>query len=252
MKAAAPLPHQQPFRFLDLPTELCLMVYERLVTRNHQKVELRHRTENFSAITRTVTLVTPKPVPPLHLACKLTYSEAYPCIQTQEYQNHHPRIIIDLGWEHKLVSILQLNFVAKVAISLAICRDLLAEDESLSKSSRAWHYIERVFESERDRAAFVDLWMQMLQSKLRYTCKCTFSLEVAIHCPLSSDKDMHLCVNQLEQCLEELSAGLTLDIVVTVYEALGVQRYNPVLKRPSTRLRYGGAIDQKTWDAEWM
>ncbi len=84
---------EQPFRFLDLPKELRLMVYDYLVDREHHKISIVEDDESAD-----ITLVTPAPVPQIYLTCKELHAEAVPFLQKKVAKlglsRTAPRIVI--------------------------------------------------------------------------------------------------------------------------------------------------------------
>ncbi|KAH7074509.1 hypothetical protein BKA63DRAFT_603424 [Paraphoma chrysanthemicola] len=80
---------QGPFRFLDLPAELRLMVYEYLVPhqRRHHKI---HSTEEGIAV-HPIIVVLPEPVSSIYRVCRVVYAEAVPLLATIRV----PRINLD-------------------------------------------------------------------------------------------------------------------------------------------------------------
>lgn len=78
MDQSASPPGQQPFRFLDLPKELRLMIYERLIVRPTLDLHL----VNGLGKDATMRIVTPSLGAPILLVCKTTYAEAVPVIKT--------------------------------------------------------------------------------------------------------------------------------------------------------------------------
>jgi len=67
-----------PFRLLDLPTELRIMIYDYLITRKHTTITARHPSTTYETCT---TLVRSEPVPPIYMTCKLLYAEAGPYLE---------------------------------------------------------------------------------------------------------------------------------------------------------------------------
>ncbi|KAF2653744.1 hypothetical protein K491DRAFT_717812 [Lophiostoma macrostomum CBS 122681] len=84
-----------PFRFLDLPFELRMMIYERLpITRQHHQIRIAHK--NYAP--GILTLIT-HTVPPLLRTCWPIYTEAIDFVRTRLRDNDNassaPKIIVD-------------------------------------------------------------------------------------------------------------------------------------------------------------
>jgi hypothetical protein len=76
MDQCASPPGQQPFRFLDLPKELRLMIYERLIVRPSHDLNIYNWLEGDV----TMRIVNPSLAAPMPLVCKMMYAEAAPII----------------------------------------------------------------------------------------------------------------------------------------------------------------------------
>ncbi len=74
---------EQPFRFLDLPKDIRLMVYEYFIDRDHHKITVREEGESVE-----ITLIMPSPIPHISLVCKELHAEATPFLQ---------KAVVDLG-----------------------------------------------------------------------------------------------------------------------------------------------------------
>ncbi|KAF2819156.1 hypothetical protein CC86DRAFT_413230 [Ophiobolus disseminans] len=75
-----------PFRFLDLPKDLRLMIYDLLITRNHHKITWTKADE-----TASITLVAPNHIPSIYLACKSVHSEATLFLKAKVNRMNAPR-----------------------------------------------------------------------------------------------------------------------------------------------------------------
>ena len=95
------------FRFLDLPKELRLMVYDLLITRHHHKLTWHKGGESAS-----ITLVTPDPIPPVHLTCKSLRDEAGSFLRGKVLRmtvpREVPRLIVHAGPPGPLFSLVGL------------------------------------------------------------------------------------------------------------------------------------------------
>ncbi len=124
---------EQPFRFLDLPKELRLMVYDYLVDREHHKISIVEDDESAD-----ITLVTPAPVPQIYLTCKELHAEAVPFLQKKVAKlglsRTAPRIIVtgDSGW-------LVFTTIRLIVRTISTELDQPTEEKRLSEWNRYKH-----------------------------------------------------------------------------------------------------------------
>ncbi|KAF9695150.1 hypothetical protein EKO04_006934 [Ascochyta lentis] len=244
---------ERPFRFLDLPKELRLMVYECLVSRSHETVEREYGDGGKAA--RSAILVTSDPVPPVYFTCKLIYSEAASMLKALDYRNSQPRVIIDLG-KMKQVSLVQLDFAAWIAKCLCLCCPEEKEDW-LAWDSYMCCMLGRLFyrmkeEAPFDLDTFMDFKNRTVDRLVRHGRMEGVNLGIAIQCLDSSDREIMLSMRELVRSLQEI-LGQRAHHKVTVYIAPDNDRVDKrVLAYDPTVLRIGEAIDKRTWKDEWM
>lgn len=85
--------HEQAFRFLDLPIELRLMVYERLIVRRHEQVALEITRAGAPCVLNPLILILNDPIPPIHLTCRTVCEEVVPFLKPLVETASIPRIL---------------------------------------------------------------------------------------------------------------------------------------------------------------
>lgn len=84
-----------PFRLLDLPPELRVIIYGHLITQKHTTITARHPSTNYETC---ITLVRSEPVPPIYMTCRFLYAEAGSYLEEKikntSTSSKTPRIII--------------------------------------------------------------------------------------------------------------------------------------------------------------
>lgn len=257
MTTAVPPNETQPFRFLDLPKELRLMIYERLVNRSHEKIELGvHRTledhATFVMTERSAVLVIPASVPPVYLTCKLIHSEATAMLKELDYRNSRPRMILNLE-KLKVVSLVQVEYAAWIARGLSICYMLRDTDPKFDKRQALRIQYGRSKDSPVKFETFIDFKTQTIDKFWKHDRLGRAELEVALQCPASSNRDIELCTNELGRTLKKILKGNRQKHIVTVHIAPDNKRVETGrLSYDPTVLRIGKSIDMGLWEREWM
>jgi hypothetical protein len=82
---------QDAFRFLDLPKDLRLMVYDCLIDRT--TVRISDQTLELPRDRCEIVLVTANPIPPIHLTCKFLCEETVPFLKAKVMHMSTPHFI---------------------------------------------------------------------------------------------------------------------------------------------------------------
>jgi hypothetical protein len=228
-------PGQQPFRFLDLPKELRLMIYERLRVRPSLDLNIF----NWSEGDVTIRIVNPSLAAPIPLVCKTIYAEAAPMIK----KSHSTlRIILDF-----------VTMDTYTDIGLRVVMRALADFLSAARGSGSFGEYEK---KARDTSGgllrlmvmmgnpsvpdYVDA-LRMIWYRVR-TESCDV-MEVALRGQhgLLLDKSVDYSLQGVD--MEGLSGGFN----IVVYEAPQM-----LAGADGAVAVHDKVIDEKTWNEKWV
>ncbi|KAF1851249.1 uncharacterized protein K460DRAFT_401273 [Cucurbitaria berberidis CBS 394.84] len=251
MEVATTSSDQNPFRFLDLPKELRLMVYEHLVTPRHYEVQMRYKDRLYcSAI-----LLIPDRSPPIHAVCRSIYGEASDFLRNLTLTHAVPRIIAEVDSKSALNRLPELMIrILKISQRARTVGGI---------SARGVQYIWNSHDSQQFSGDKVPSFRKQDFKTLACFANLTAQyidhvfmpwepqgVQVALHGKAVSSSNIQEFLSILDGWV--YSRGLdALGQAITVYEAHRESGGTQVEEDMSSE-DYGGVIDKKTWEKDWM
>jgi hypothetical protein len=275
------------FRFLDLPAELRLDVYDHLITRTHHRLTLPLLGQSAS-----VTYITPDPIPPIHLICKQVHAEVAPFLRARlermSAARETPRLIIHAGAmgpicdrkglldsvlgiieESQYMDIAGDEHMKKRIRNRADFSDLQVSEDIVntlvSYLSKTGKYVKRFNPSVN---CWLDDAIELLEDPNSFhelppdeqMIKARTLADERMAAPEARSQtqnmlilgDQHSCekfnVQKLLQYLADNCGYWGIKVVVYT-SGLGKERID--FTDPGFWLCYGGALDENTWKEEW-
>jgi hypothetical protein len=239
-------PRERSLGLLDLPKELRIMVYENLVLRRHHKIQFY--VPDYSTL--QFTLVLSDPVPLLHRTCRLLHAEMAHYVLPFVV----PRIILNRylnGCRHTyrawLVVKEFIEIIHRVHRSGKLTVKKLQENYKLEVATHRCPYGDYRHRFATDNYEVITRFGNVAGSYVYRqklpTCATGYVLQISI--PGASENAIGSFRRKWDEQFE-CSKGLGVEASLLTLEPSPVQE-----SFTSNGLRYGGSIDQKTWDMEW-
>lgn len=228
---------QLPFRFLDLPKELRLRVYEYLsvITTKIHRVEFR--------LSCTAHLVVPKWMTPIHLTCKVIQAETIVLLKKLEGQTATPRLAFKFDALSKLP---QVRASADFAASVAL---VLSKDLPSTLLHTVPDYAVALF--FRDLAlnetgiAKLNTFLQRSFRECSFRGNSNIVLKIALQgSPLTGIEVGHI-VNEFARYLDHSPSIGAVKILSAAYTEAGSGT------TPLSMAMFDGVIDEGTWNCVW-
>jgi hypothetical protein len=226
MDSPPSLMEQRPFRFLDLPKELRLAVYERLVHRRHHQVIYRG---GFKDVPFQFVIVVTDPLPPILRTCQLVRAEAASFLIPRIV----PRLLLTAQPDE-----------ASCGLSFIVGQLLLQTRKVYNDmDTTEWRRDHFLTKDDDSFVRYVDSVIRLTypsESPKRGVFK---RLQIAVR-GLSPDSERW---EKLQRNL--ISSFWRYYVSATVYATEDSARTQDL--GDSAWVQYGGSIDMKTWDRDW-
>ena len=224
---------QQPFRFLDLPKELRLMIYERLIVRPSIDLHFDLATHMTECVRdATIRIVTPGLAAPITLVCKTLHAEAAPMLTKSRSTL---RVIFDFKEVDGVLRLCLLHGMRAFAGLLSAVRASDSMFRHYYVGLMLWTDLRKI---PNCRGVLEAMW----------SCLRTGSLEIALrgqHGPLSSDLVSHFLYGM---DMKGLSGGFD----VAVYEAPQMRAGADGAAAVHEAALHDKVLDEKTWNEKWV
>lgn len=232
--------HPQPFRFLDLPQELRFMVYEHLLTRSSHKLLVPY----LQRSTCTAKVLTYAVSAPIHKTSKFVSVEALPVLReallNAVASSSSAQVILDtykgVHWFNDLTSL--CTFVCNLAYMLTMLNGHFTFSEFVRQIDSASYFEE----APHCQARFRDIWNNVPIPKYKSVEMVMAGSEVSVLDVMFLTNMMHANLTRNFKCARPSA------VVLVAPDTDAANDLEP----PEPNPFYGGVVETKIWEEEWM